>query len=311
MTQGLPLPIKLAVGRMAGDESFDAVTRWLGDATGDIPEYCIAGQIALARERNPVAWHMIVACSLFDREAGASDTCLGIIVDVSRFDRDRALADLLRLFLINRRENERYWTPPIVHRFIESSLASDPSLGRIVDRWLDWLISIAQNYGGQYDYEMTSRQIIGLEYQNLRIGIRWCQERKLWTQLIALCGGAWPHAYQTGLFSELEDILSQWLWAAERVGFVLAQAQANLQFARLTWIRGMGEKAVEYLDKAEPILHEYNAYPELIEILATRSQILRAQGRLELADGLMPSIYEISGLTSDVNAKINAILADS
>ncbi len=193
LTQGLPLPIKLAVARLSGDESFDAVTRWLGDATGDIPEYCIAGQIELARARNPVAWQMIVACSLFDRESGASDTCLGVIVDVSRFDRDRALADLLRLFLINRGENERDRTLPIVQRYVESSLANDSSLGWIVDRWLDWLMNVAQNYGGKYDDDMTSRRIIELEYQNLRIGIHWCQEREVMdTSDCALCGRMAP-----------------------------------------------------------------------------------------------------------------------
>ncbi len=69
----------------------------------------------------------------------------------------------------------------------------------------------------------------------------------------------------------------------------------------------MGEKAFEYLDKAEPILRDYNAYPELIELLATRNQVLRAQGHLELADDLVPRSYELSRLTTDVSAKINAI----
>ena len=126
LTQGLPLPIKLAVGRLAGDESFDAVTRWVGDAR--------ATSLNTVRRTDRLGPCAQPRCLAYDRglfvvRPGGRrfDTCLGVIVNVSRFDRDRALADLLRLFLINRRENERFWTLPIVQRFVESSLAGDPS----------------------------------------------------------------------------------------------------------------------------------------------------------------------------------------
>ena len=48
-TSGLPLPIKLSVARMASGETFDQVMRWLGNATGDLPDYCVKGQIDIAR----------------------------------------------------------------------------------------------------------------------------------------------------------------------------------------------------------------------------------------------------------------------
>ena len=44
----------------------------LYDATGELPEYCVKGQIDLVRERDPNAWTVLLACALFDREAGAS-----------------------------------------------------------------------------------------------------------------------------------------------------------------------------------------------------------------------------------------------
>jgi len=63
-TAGLPLPIKLSIARMASGETFDQVLRWLGDATGNLPEYCVKGQIDIARQRNADAWKLLLACSL-------------------------------------------------------------------------------------------------------------------------------------------------------------------------------------------------------------------------------------------------------
>ena len=60
LTWGLPLPIKLGIARMAGGESLAMVDRWLGDAVGELPEYCVKGQIDLVRERDPNAWTVLL-----------------------------------------------------------------------------------------------------------------------------------------------------------------------------------------------------------------------------------------------------------
>ena len=65
LTSGLPLPIKLGIARMAGGESFALVDRWLGNAVGELPEYCVKGQINLVRERDPNAWTVLLTCALF------------------------------------------------------------------------------------------------------------------------------------------------------------------------------------------------------------------------------------------------------
>ena len=70
LTSGLPLPIKLGIARMAGGESFAAGERWLGDATGELPEYCVKGQIDLVRERDPNAWTVLLACALVRPRGG-------------------------------------------------------------------------------------------------------------------------------------------------------------------------------------------------------------------------------------------------
>lgn len=139
LTFGLPLPIKLGIGRMAGGESFAAVERWLGDATGELPEYCVKGQIDLVRERDPNAWTVLLTCSLFDREAGASREALGEIADLSFADRDKALAHLQRLFLVNYAMGDRSWVLPIVQRYIAAAGIKSYEYSTLTERWLSWL----------------------------------------------------------------------------------------------------------------------------------------------------------------------------
>ncbi|MGQ9468184.1 MAG: NB-ARC domain-containing protein, partial [Anaerolineae bacterium] len=116
-TAGLPLPIRLSVARLASGETFEQVVRWLGDATGDLPRYCVGGQVDLAQQRDPNAGKLLLACSLFDREAGASREALGAVADLPRADRDDGLTLLQRLNLLNRTDKDRFWMLPIVQEY--------------------------------------------------------------------------------------------------------------------------------------------------------------------------------------------------
>ncbi|MGQ9718212.1 MAG: NB-ARC domain-containing protein, partial [Anaerolineae bacterium] len=116
-TAGLPLPIRLSVARLASGETFEQVVRWLGDATGDLPRYCVGGQVDLAQQRDPNAGKLLLACSLFDREAGASREALGAVADLPRADRDDGLTLLQRLNLLNRTDEDRFWMLPIVQEY--------------------------------------------------------------------------------------------------------------------------------------------------------------------------------------------------
>ena len=128
LTSGLPLPIKLGIARMAGGESFALVERWLGDATGELPEYCVKGQAELSRRRNLNAWTVLVACAFFERSAGASREAFprecGYLYCRSR----QGSAPLSRLFLVNRCEGDRFSVLPIVQRYRTATACLPPPL---------------------------------------------------------------------------------------------------------------------------------------------------------------------------------------
>ena len=308
LTSGLPLPIKLGIARMSAGESFATVARWLGDAVGDLPEYSVRGQVDLVLARDPNAWTVLLACSLFDRDAGASKDALSTIADLSLADRDQALAQLQRLFLVNRTEHERFWVLPIVQRYVSTKGMEAQTFQSAAERWLKWLVGFLTKHGPFVAKDLNALLFMEREYPNIRIAIQWCKERGLRQFLLQLCSKAWPLAYQTGLYNDLDDMLLTWLAAAQAESEQQSVGHAKLQLARLRWITGFRSQALEYLGDAEPILAKYADYTELAEAWATRCQILRAQDNLTEAEAWAGKIVELSKLPGNQDLFVTGAL---
>ncbi|MBN1936230.1 MAG: AAA family ATPase [Anaerolineae bacterium] len=262
LTHGLPLPIKLGIARIASGESFAAVERWLGDATGDIPEYCINGQIALARERDPNAWIILLACSLFDRGTGASREALGYTADLSIADRDAALSQLQRLFLINRTQQDRFWVLPLASEYMRAASAGT-NLGPCIDRWLDWLVQFIQTDDPASDWKSEYLQMLDLEYPNLVSGIHWCRTQARWDTLFRLARGTWDYPYLSGLFSEMEEILNVSMLAAQHTWDEQRAGQVEFELGKLARLRMQYDKAEKHFKRAEEIARKYGDHAVL------------------------------------------------
>lgn len=304
LTAGLPLPLKLGIARMSAGESFAAVERWLGDATGDLPEYCVQGQADLVRTRDPNAWTVLLACSLFDREAGASREALGEIANLSLADGDRALAHLQKLFLVNRSDNDRFWVLPIVQRYASPELSGNEIASHIVTAWIDWLVRFSQEYGPRVEHDLNVSHRVMLEYPNVRIGILSCVEREAWSSLVSLAGTIWHYPYRMGLYSELEEIIERWLAAARATTDELEQGRAKLQLARLLWIWDRADESLAYLETAERILAAHDDRANLAEAWDTRSQIYRVRGMTEDAQLLVAHILQVGREINDLDVQI-------
>lgn len=299
LTSGLPLPIKLGIARMAGGGSFALVDRWLGNAEGELPAYCVKGQIDLVRERDPNAWAVLLACALFDREAGASRAALGEIAELSLADRDSALAQLHRLFLVNRREDDRLWVLPIIQRFVGSVPICE--MASVIERWLAWLADVAQANGTQVERDASKMLGLQQEYPNLRAAIRWCRERENYPVLLQLCEGTWRYPYHAALHGELEEILKTWLDAARALKAACSERKALLQQARLWWIWERGTEALSCLDQAESAGESCGDYWDIAESWYTRSQIAETQKDYAAAIEWAQRIYDLGEKVNDAD----------
>ncbi len=294
LTSGLPLPIRLAVGRLAGGESFDATTRWLGDATGELPEYCIQGQMELVYERDPNAWRVVLSCALFDRSVGASQEALGYVADLSLVDGDRALANLQRLFLVNRNDDGRFWVLPIVQRYVNVQLTDDAVRSKLVERWLSWLVAFAENKGIALEHNVHNLRTVAEEYPNLLSGIRWCREQRFEETLLKLVQGTWDYAYIIGAFGEITEILAAVTEAGKWLNDKPGQGWVENRLARMCQYRGQYDQVLEHLKRAEQIARVHDDDCELVQAWTTRSFVLFNMGRGDESEPLARQVIKKS-----------------
>ena len=286
LTSGIPLAIKLAVARIAGGESFPAVIRWLGDAVGDLPEYCIRGQADLARQRDQNAWRLLLACSLFDRGAGASREALGFVADLSLAERDNASAQLRRLFLINQTERDRFWVLPIVQRFASVQLVAEETIDPLITRWIEWLTAFAMENSEEIEWQAEKIEGFRPEYQNILNGIRWCQKQQHWQSVIDLAEHTWGYTYIDGLFHEMREILEASKQAAEVLHDERILGRIILQRARLDEIQDISlEEVLKSIDEAEHFAIKFNNWADLGEAWATRISSFRFLARESVQKG--------------------------
>ena len=299
LTSGLPLPIKLAVARLSGGESFPAVERWLGDNDGDLPEYCIAGQIELVKQRDPNTWKLLLACSLFDRTAGALREALGYVADLSIADRDQGLGQLQRMFLINRSDNERFWILPIVQRYARIQFTHENNKD-LVDRWLAWSVRFVRDQEDDLNHKMEHINEFATEYPNLMTAIRWCRETHRWSELFELAEGVWIFTYLRSLLQDWEEIVR-----AYHEGVIATQeekrlSKAMIQFGRLFRIRGNDSLALSYTEKAAALAQTYHLENDLRECWTIQTYLYARKGDFEKAEELALKLLEASQLAGDI-----------
>ena len=310
-TFGLPLSIKLSIARLANGETFDQVQRWLATATGvagDLASYCLEGQIDVARQRDPHAEKLLWACSLFERDAGASREALGFIVNLSDSDRDTGLTLLHQLSLLGKPEliktHDRFWMLPLVQEHARATLNGSEVREMLRQRWLSWLLDFAQNHGANLNLNVERASEISSEYLNILGAVRWCCEQEHWEHLIGLVEGIWSYLYLIGLFGELQEMLE----AAKEAAEVVQQEQKKGLFLRLLGqmfrVQGQTNRAVECLAEAEKIARDYNTEAELGRIWCMRAILFLHQNELPQAKQWAQAALEVGKQLDDLELKI-------
>jgi len=293
-TGGLPLPIKLSIGRRASGETFEQVMRWLGNySTGDLPDYCVKGQIDMARRRDLNAWKLLLACSLFDLDAGVSREALGYIADLTLTDRNDGLTLLQRFSLLNSAKDDRFSMLPIVQGYAEAEIVKSDFGEKLTESWLGWLLEFTQHYGIDLEFHTESVLTVGSEYPHMLKAIRWCRKHERWEILLKLVEGAWFYFYLVGMFSEFREMLEAAVQASKALQDEQSEGRFLCRLGLLFWVQGQYEKAlVEYLEKAEEMARKHKDDYRLGQIDSVRLDILAHQGHLMEAEQLAETILE-------------------
>lgn len=301
LTAGLPLPLKLGIARMSAGESFAAVDRWLGDAIGDLPEYCVRSQVDLVRKRDPNAWTVLLACSLFDREAGASREALGKIANLSLVDRDQALTHLQRLFLVNQSQKDRFWILPIVQRYANLEVAGTSQGSTVVARWEDWLEMFVRQRLPELDTAIDVARELDTEYPNLLIGVRHCRDQGRHESLYNIAEGLWDYMSRRGLHNEMREIVvaaSQAVASSDDEG---KRGAVSHQLGKLASVSGQFKESLEHLNWAFDIFQRLGDYQRLAGVWAHKAYVLSLMQRAGDAEAEARKMFEMGLQTGDAH----------
>jgi NB-ARC domain len=307
-TAGLPLPIKLSVARMASGETFDQVMRWLGDATGDLPQYCVKGQFDIISQQSDNAWKLLLACSLFDKNVSITREALGYVADVSLADRDDGIALMQRLSLLNCNTLDRFWMLPIVQVHAGAELAVSILYQNFIERWLNWWLDFTRRNTSTLTYRAGSIQQVGLDYPHILYAIRWCRQHQYWETVVQLAERIWYYPHILGLFTELAEMLEAAIYASRQLKDERREGKFVRRQGLLLWSQGRyTEMLIGYLDKAEEIARRYKDDIELGFVLNLRSDTLFNQGHFQEAEVLSQTVLEIGKQQNEVELKILSV----
>jgi LuxR family glucitol operon transcriptional activator len=297
--RGLPLPLRLVVGRLESGERPAAVLRWLHSATGDLPAYCVASQAELARTRDPRCWALLLACALCDRESGGSRALLAATARLDAAGCDAAAGLLQRLSLLTPLPDERLTLLPLVERYVRSAATAD-ELRDVGERWLAWLVAFARTVAARLDLRIELAPLVAREYPNLRAAIAWCQTQQRHGTLLELVRQVWVYAELTGRFDELEAMTDAALRAAELLGDVGGQAFCLRHLAWIGRIRGQALRpTLARLEQAEHLAVQAGDKALLADIWYATSDLREQQGELDAAEALAQRMRAMAEHSSD------------
>jgi tetratricopeptide (TPR) repeat protein len=199
----------------------------------------VGGQVDLARRRSPEAYQLLLACSLFDRDAGAAREALGTIANLPLLDRDEGLRLLLQLSLVNWDSgSDRFWLLPLVQEYARAELEQADFRDDLTGRWLAWARDFALRYGPDLEIRIENAPIFAREYPNLRLAFRWCAEHERWEDVLTLADGLWFYVFLAGLWGEAREIAETGLKAAQSLGNPLAEARFTRCLGHIIWEQG-------------------------------------------------------------------------
>ncbi|MBW4523207.1 MAG: hypothetical protein KME16_26505 [Scytolyngbya sp. HA4215-MV1] len=122
-TAGIPLAVVWSIAQVSHHGfGIDKVLRRLGDARGDIAQFCFESAIQDIKDKPAYKLLICITLALSSLRSSLSRQDIGYISDLSELDRDEGLVLLEKLSLINK-DNGRFNTLPLVREYMISHIS--------------------------------------------------------------------------------------------------------------------------------------------------------------------------------------------
>lgn len=146
-TGGVPLALVWSIAQMGAGHNAETILARLGQPSEDISQFCFKAAIDLIY--GTTAYKLLLALSLFSVDASRESLSYVVGLGKDIVSRDKELATLERLSLINKR-GERFGLLPLTKGYVLNELALFCDRHDFETRWIDYFVELCREYGSEY-----------------------------------------------------------------------------------------------------------------------------------------------------------------
>lgn len=209
LTAGIPLAIQWTISQIAFGRPAAAALQRLRSAGGEFAAFCFRESYEMIGSDDRVSTrHVLLALSYFPYGATREDLAYVAGLTHAVQERDVALAELLRLSLINL-DAGRFSLLPLTRDFLLAELGRDLEFRDTSQaRWLQWAVALAQESSrGGTDLSQVVVERMSGEYGNLLSAVDAAFAAKDFETWVALIRGMEFYWLGTGRWAEFRDHL--------------------------------------------------------------------------------------------------------
>ena len=296
-TGGIPLAIVWSIALMSLGYRVESVLHRLGSGHSDITRFCFEESIAHIRDRD--AYRVLAALAMF--EASVKRQMLGDIAGLGNDEigRDDALAELLRLSLVNQ-ERDRFSLLPLTRSFVLDELERQSELEHVLrEQWIAYFTEFSRPYAGLHwlgkDLQLVRRE--GIHLVTLTV---WCQQSGRIDVLGKIISALCFYLDMTGQWTEMFLIGRIVLEHAQLTGDLESVVFTETHI--LSWVlsqQGQHKEAERYLADALVVARRMADVGWQCEILGNLSQTLRRFNKVDLALDYIQQAIQLLPLLMD------------
>ena len=220
-TEGIPIAIVYAIGRIASGYSVQTVLNRIASGTGDVAHFLFKDCVQEMRGNPEHKLLMSLAIFPYSAVRDAVAEVAGLIAD--RIDPEDGLVTLLDLCLIQRKD-ARYSMLPLTREYALLELAACPDFHQEArERWVKWYHNFLQKYGWQYWPERENKRDWYIQYEGLQVEwetilevLEWCKRQKRYADIRDFWQMLHDFAFIYGYWTERSEWID-WLIEASQV----------------------------------------------------------------------------------------------
>lgn len=233
ITGGIPAAIIYAIRLLGTGYSIQSIAFQLRNYRGNYCRFYFGD--SMQHLKGKPAYEILMALAVFAKPP--TKEAIFAVASVSENDAAiNALAELQQLSLIVHKQG-RYIIEHLTREYALSEMAANPQLVALArNRWVDWYLNFTRKHGAKDWQEWQDYQDLAAEWDNITEVIRWCIDKKRYTDICEIWHNVKCYTYSQGY--RRRNRLKYWDTALQWLEWLTNTAQSRQDWLTLTEVIG-------------------------------------------------------------------------